>query len=556
MAMLRGIITVIKLSFAIVLVTGLICWIWALCIEPSQKSFDQYGLPSEFVTLDQGWSDDVRQQIHFTSFGSRLLPYNIYVNLELADSQMLLKDPVVAESLGFIRQNAAENNPDALPVGFAANIDDDGTKWIGLTCAACHTGQVNYRGKEIFIEGGPGLLDFTAFEQTVLEALDAALNVPEKFQRLESRINSQGLDTRNLRSQLSERSAFMGQRLEINKLDVPYGYGRVDAFGQIFNAVSATALDSPANHHMPNAPVSIPVLWDASHLDLVQWNASAPNKNPGPLGQNVTTALAVYGQIDLNSGGVGYTSSVEISNLGYIQNTFYTLNSPQWPEHILGKIDQVKANAGKVIYDNNCLRCHSLVDRDDPERKIKAVVVPLEDVNTDPLMASNFVDFQSNSESLNGKKRYVIAGTPFTSSTRTFDLVINAAIGVMLRQPIQTLSAILNEESQVFSAPLDFDRRVYKARPLNGIWAAGPYLHNGSVPTLWDVLQAPDARPSVFYVGSRELDTTKVGLVSSEVEYSSEFDTKLPGNSNQGHEYGVHLNEDDKWALIEYLKTL
>ena len=548
-----------KCCFGLFVIIGLIavaCWLWALSLIPAQATFNQYSMPEDVLLLEQGWSKDVSQQMMFTSFGSRLLPYNIFINLELADSQQHLIDPSVTKALGFIPQKAAANNPDALPVGFAANEDEHGVKWVGMTCAACHMGKVSFKGKEIFIAGGPGLLDFTKFEHAVRDALEAVLNQPEKYNRLIKRMKEQGHSTDALQTDIQQRYAFMVKRLNVNKLDVPYGYGRLDAFGQIFNAVSATALNMPNNNHMPNAPVSIPVLWDASHLDLVQWNASAPNKNPGPLGQNVTTALAVYGEIDLTSGGIGYKSSVDIPNLGYIQHSFYKLTSPQWPEEILGRIDQDKAAKGKQIYAQNCVSCHQLVDRNDPKRKLKAAVIPVEQVGTDPTMASNFVDFHSKTGELEGKKEYLIAGKPFEKIAKTFDLVINAAVGAMLRHPIDTFSAYLAENSEVLDATIDFNRKVYKGRPLNGIWASGPYLHNGSVPTVWDLLQAPTDRPKIFYVGSREIDPVKIGLVSTQVEFSSLLDTSLQGNSNQGHEFGTHLSEQQKWALIEYLKTL
>ena len=108
----------------------------------------------------------------------------------------------------------------------------------------------------------------------------------------------------------------------------------------------------------------------------------------------------------------------------------------------------------------------------------------------------------------------------------------------------------------------------YMARPLNGVWASGPYLHNGSVPTLYDLLLPADQRPKKFLVGSRELDTEKVGFKSSGYNNGFTFDTGLPGNSNQGHEYAAGktpmpdgktlppLNHEQRMALVEYLKRL
>ncbi|WP_255377181.1 di-heme-cytochrome C peroxidase [Cellvibrio sp. PSBB006] len=101
---------------------------------------------------------------------------------------------------------------------------------------------------------------------------------------------------------------------------------------------------------------------------------------------------------------------------------------------------------------------------------------------------------------------------------------------------------------------------VYKARPLNGIWATAPYLHNGSVPNLWELLQKPEKRVVRFWVGSRKFDPVNVGFVTT--EGLNEFQVLTPagaiqaGNSNRGHEAGTDLSDDEKRQLIEYMKTL
>jgi hypothetical protein len=108
---------------------------------------------------------------------------------------------------------------------------------------------------------------------------------------------------------------------------------------------------------------------------------------------------------------------------------------------------------------------------------------------------------------------------------------------------------------------------VYKARPLNGIWAAAPYLHNGSVPTL-DALLSPDesARPATFWMGSKQFDPVKVGYSGTHMEGASRFDTAKSGNSNSGHRFkdgprgsgviGPALSQIEREQIIEYLKSL
>ena len=101
---------------------------------------------------------------------------------------------------------------------------------------------------------------------------------------------------------------------------------------------------------------------------------------------------------------------------------------------------------------------------------------------------------------------------------------------------------------------------AYESRVLHGIWATAPYLHNGSVPNLWELLLPPEQRKPSFMVGSKVYDPVNVGYVTD----SSPFkDGKLvvgagaePGNSNAGHDFGKDLNDDERWALIEYLKQL
>jgi hypothetical protein len=100
----------------------------------------------------------------------------------------------------------------------------------------------------------------------------------------------------------------------------------------------------------------------------------------------------------------------------------------------------------------------------------------------------------------------------------------------------------------------------YANQPLDAIWARAPYLHNGSVPTLLDLLQPAAARPKVFYRGYDVFDQAKVGFRSDVPEENGRkffrYDTSVPGNGNGGHEYGTRLSDQDKLAIVEYMKKL
>lgn len=113
---------------------------------------------------------------------------------------------------------------------------------------------------------------------------------------------------------------------------------------------------------------------------------------------------------------------------------------------------------------------------------------------------------------------------------------------------------------------------AYVARPLAGAWAAGPFLHNGSVPTLYQLLSPQQEREARFFVSPGAFDPVQVGVDRHAKGDGFWFDTRLQGNSNVGHEFragyagvpasgeaqygviGPALSADERWALVEYLK--
>lgn len=107
---------------------------------------------------------------------------------------------------------------------------------------------------------------------------------------------------------------------------------------------------------------------------------------------------------------------------------------------------------------------------------------------------------------------------------------------------------------------------AYKARTLEGIWATPPYLHNGSVPNMYELLSPVAERSKRFWTGSYEFDPVKLGYVTSQSNGNYFLlDTSIIGNSNNGHEFndgkgpgiiGPKLTHDERMALIEYLKVL
>ncbi len=509
------------------------------------------------INLDQGWDTTTQQRAWFAPFGSRLIPTAWLQVLERADGGRFMSDEHL-DALGFLVQSATPANPQGFPVGFTQVTDAQGTAWTGLGCAACHTGEVRYRNTRIRIDGGQGDLDFDTFEGELIASMQATLADNAKFSRFAAALKVDIVQQPQLRQRLTDLITKLAARHAINHVDVPYGHARMDAFGQIFNAVAVQFLGIDANRRAPDAPVSFPVLWGAPHLDVVQWNGSAPNAGPGPLLQNVTTALAVYGDLDIHEkGGLdGYDSSIDFKHLGEIEDDLYRLKSPSWPATIFGALDTAKVARGAAIYAHECQSCHAIADRDQPARELKATLTPLADVGTDPRMVRNFLASESASGAFEGRKQGVVVGERFGPRALTIDLVVHATIAASLRHPILAVREAIAGYHTVIKAALDQHPDYYKARPLGGIWASAPYLHNGSVPTLAELLKAPAQRVTHFYVGSRMFDPQNVGLAVDDTTHASAFDTSLPGNSNAGHTYGTALGDADKGDLLEYLKSL
>ncbi|MBT0963708.1 c-type cytochrome [Denitromonas iodatirespirans] len=173
-------------------------------------------------------------------------------------------------------------------------------------------------------------------------------------------------------------------------------------------------------------------------------------------------------------------------------------------------IDPALAEQGKAVFDATCARCHA------SERT--GTVVPVEEVGTS----------RDRMETWNEKAAY---------------------------EANQVVTEMGIEREGLVEEPL----RGYIAAFLDGIWLRAPYLHNGSVPTLRDLLDPPAARPVTFWRGYNLYDPERVGYVTSgeaAEQAGSLHDTRLKGGGNQGHDFGTALPDADKTALVEYLKTL
>src|SRR5262249_38625628 len=232
-------------------------------------------------------------------------------------------------------------------------------------------------------------------------------------------------------------------------------------------------------------------------------------------------------------------------------------------------IDTTKREQGKVIFQRVCLECHDTIDRTDPKRKIEA---KMRATGTDPLTALNFENRRGKAGKLEGafSKFFPLIrdshgiGAEAQGVEMLGNVVIGTIAGSAFSAPKDALTAI-----ELGHRPTSSEERPraavqgppYKARPLNGIWATAPYLHNGSVPTLYDLLKPPSERPRSFSVGNREFDPEKVGFRQDakgffQYRVVDQEGRAIPGNSNSGHEYGVTLTEEERLLLLVYLRSL
>jgi hypothetical protein len=552
-----------------------------------EKTENKSGYPGKAPDyLDQNWTHETRMEWWYTSQGSRFLPYDWFLALEQPESEKLVSSKENLEQYRFISRPAdAKWNPDGLPIGFVVDKDEtNGTRYLGFTCAACHTGKATYKGKEYLVEGAPAHHDFDRFTAEIATSMQGTVGNDDKFSRFAKRIL--GVDVKPgeisaLKEMMTRVSNKHGQRIKNNNPPHPNGYARLDAFGSIFNEVVVTAINEPSNAKQSDAPVSYPMIWDTPQHDRVQWNGSAVNPGIGAYVRNTGEVVGVYGGLTIEKSGavdqpgLNFKHHININNLARLEEILASLWSPLWPEHLLPAIDQTKAQHGKQLYEKNCISCHQSIKRADPIRKIEAQMIPITDIGTDPMMAMNIISRTSKTGILQGQpipSLCNLESIPDKFGPEYMSLqIVRFGVGGILQTGLDP--AVLKNGVPAFreaakkaackdncNPATDVTHCIrppsYKARPLNGIWASAPYLHNGSVPNLWELLQKPEKRVNAFNVGSWELDPVNVGFSTAAEPATSKFDTALSGNSNKGHEYGSNLTENEKWELIEYLKTL
>jgi hypothetical protein len=355
----------------------------------------------------------------------------------------------------------------------------------------------------------------------------------------------------------------------------------------------------------------------------VQWNASIPNGNDiERLGRNVGEVLGVFGAADLQKASFlrpYYRTSARRLHQMLMENWLKRLWSPEWPAEF-PPIDQAKRDAGKLLFNQNCVKCHQVIPHGQQDTPVRVVTTPVGEVGTDNRMALNSIQRQVQTGRLEGSRLppdfaplpsrmpvgafllHVVHGavvSPFHDvGTNTFGLsslksklldLPSGRLELASEEVVEFIrQASLKDEEELRQRVADYSRSiesyqrqlkefadklagrqpeavemdsnpyVYKARPLDGIWATAPYLHNGSVPNLYELLLPVDKRSKTFHVGNAEYDPIRAGFRTDAGPGTTEIDTRVPGNRNTGHDqYGNNkFTEDERLQLLEYLKSL
>jgi mono/diheme cytochrome c family protein len=558
--------------------------------------------PAQQVHYLEQWSASDRETYYFTPQGTQVkgLRYDWFKALELPFSQQRFAAPEYLARFGFLidpSQRSTPNNPGNLPVGFARHQNPGSQdEFLDITCAACHTGELRFNGQAVRIDGGSAqhvlpssvpTLRGGSFGQALVASLTSTYYNPWKFERFARNVLGQDYDARHQQLRKDVKVS-LDTFLKVAWNDTHRGLypteegpGRTDAFGRIANASFGDAI-SPANYRVANAPVDYPQLWDMWTFDWVQWNGSAQQ----PMARNIGEALGVGATLnffDANGqpfkGDARYPSSVRLRDLHLIEQTLQRLKPPAWPEELLGAIDKTQAAKGRELFTENCAGCHVPRSVQSDGRWVQHLkMLPVEFIGTDPGAANNIADHRFDLTALQWNPAELaqldvqLQPTP----TESLDLSkLSSAKGLAYvtafvgNRAFREANIPTAERPGMdgFGLPIGVrELRAYKARPLAGIWATAPFLHNGSVPSIYQLLSPQDERATSFYKGTFEYDPRHLGYRTEAFTNGFKFDTRITGNHNSGHEFrpgkrgsgviGRLLQPEERWALLEYLKVL
>jgi hypothetical protein len=490
--------------------------------------------------INANWDDATRDHWNHADQGVVLLPLSWLLAVERPDSSEPFFTRELAERYGFPADVVSADNPDGLPVGFTSHVQG-GRRRLGFACAACHSAELSVNGHSVRIAGGHGRVDFEGFANAVSDTFRANLLRPDKAYRMIARIVraeglGQSLDVAHeifdaLRGALAD--AYYTQGL----YPVPSGPGRLDAAGRGGNKVFGEGIDAK-NYAVAAASTSVPALWDVPRYDWSHYTGAIRQN----LARNTVEALGVGAAVVLKDGGGRLLeSTVDIDALLWLEEATRKLESPSWPAEF-GALDLTLLARGRALYRETCSGCHGALSTD-PQHENRLVTFPSDYGDADGIGLKYFatadLGTDASAAQANARRTAILSpglyrlmglpdGTP-VPAMQAFGAVTGGVGDVYFDE--HGVSASQRDELRHHRPNLWRAQLAYRARPLNGMWSSAPFLHNGSVRSLAELLGPVAQRAASFGVGSSELDPETLGFKGGVFT----FDTRLPGNGNGGH---------------------
>jgi cytochrome c553 len=512
--------------------------------------------------------------------------------LKTADGQPFMYDGLAR--YGYIPDSFRTNG---LPVGFT--VAGSGTSaQLGMTCAACHTREITRDGFTYRVDGGPALSDFQGFLTDMVDSVGRVLGDETQFQSFAKAVLGPWASKSSIEALRKQVTSWHNREntLKQRGYGTPgmWGLGRLDAVAMIFNRLTGLDLGKAENDYIiadniqpADAPTRYPFLWNAAIQDLTQWPGFSGNGTAVTgLARNTGEVLGVFATFHpkydfFKIGNIDF-KSVNSSNgdgLLALEKLVKRIGSPKWPAQFPITTDLVAR--GQQLYTANCSGCHGVTAGKPGFPNIPTWATPLMDVKTDSREYDILARTADPGVLMNMSTR-LFPKFKVTNPSRSFDLLKYSVIGTAVqkgtivpalledvwssigqKKPSTSIKTGQDLLEDALTLKDDNDGTFkYESRVMFGIWAAAPYLHNGSVPTLADLLKPVSERPVSFAVGPN-YDAVKMGLAATQPGNYSRTTTgcedRNSGNSRCGHEgpgFGTNLPEEDKRALLEYMKTL
>ncbi len=576
--------------------------VWRACVSAvSLTALGATAARAELKYAAQGaqWTDAARNDFYTRDQGARIIPFAWYKALKRADGSGFLDDGMAR--YGYL-PNPASPTP-GLPVGFLT-ASENNVRTLSMTCAACHVRQIEVNGVSWRIDGGPALTDFQALLADIDAAVEQTLKNDAAFEDFAKAV---GAGSDEARKELrAEVEAWFGPYHTLMRKALPapgWGVGRADAVSMIFNRVAGLDIGEPPNRvnekniASADAPVRYPFVWKAPIQDTTQWPGFARNGDDIlGLARNVGEVYGVFGVYrptkTLLPNVINYLddSSLNFAGLQQLEILLKQIEPPKWPfaldAALVAKGDEIFHRDPK---DGGCAKgCHEIKTGAARVCNPDTWRTPIQDVGTDSKEYS-VLGREAETGVLEGAAIAFVPGVdrPLKPKDKIISILGLSVIGSILEAPLHfgpdvfkpildqclpikpaspmALRAAVREKlgkalENLYKRPGEAPPPAYESRVMTGIWAVAPYLHNGSVPTLADLLRPAAERPSSFKVG-RAYDIENVGLAKEQPGLNSTYTAddcakRGSGNSRCGHEFGTKLPAEEKKALLEYLKSL